>query len=58
MSQLNGDKARFQKDRKRRILRRQRIEQMISASRAHQPASAASSMSGRRRKALVKSALA
>jgi len=54
MSQLNGDKARFQKDRKRRILRRQRIEQMISASRAHQPAS----VSGRRRKALVKSSLA
>jgi len=58
MSQLNGDKARFQKDRKRRMLRRQRIEQMISASRALQPASAASSVSGRRRKALVKSALA
>jgi hypothetical protein len=40
------------------MLRRQRIEQMISASRALQPASAASSVSGRRRKALVKSALA
>jgi hypothetical protein len=40
------------------MLRRQRIEQMISASLAHQPPSAASSVSGRRRKALVKSALA
>jgi len=40
------------------MLRRQRIEQMISASRALQPASAASFVGGRRRKALVKSALA
>jgi len=54
MSQLNGDKARFQKDRKRRMLRRQRIELMVSASRAHQPAAAP--LGGRRRKAAVKSA--
>jgi len=57
MSQLNGDKARFQKDRKRRMLRRQRIELMVSALRAQQPVSAASPLGGRRRKAAVKSAL-
>jgi hypothetical protein len=57
MSQLNGDKARFQKDRKRRMLRRQRIEMMVSASRAHQLPSAALPLGGRRRKAAVKSAI-
>jgi hypothetical protein len=57
MSQLNGDKARFQKDRKRRMLRRQRIEMMVSASRAQTLPSAALPLGGRRRKAAVKSAI-
>jgi hypothetical protein len=57
MSQLNGDKARFQKIRKRRMLRRQRIEQLVSALRARQPTGAASSLGGRRRKATVTSPL-
>jgi hypothetical protein len=56
MSQLNGDKARFHKIRKRRMLRRQRIEQLVSAVRARQPAAAASSL-GRRRKSTVTSPL-
>jgi hypothetical protein len=57
MSQLNGDKARFQKDRKRRMLRRQRIEQLVAASRASQPESATVPPGGRRRKAIIKSAV-
>ena len=35
MSERNGDRARFQKDRKRKVRRRQRIQQLIDAIRAH-----------------------
>jgi hypothetical protein len=31
MSRRNGDRARFQKERKRKMLRRQRIQEMIKA---------------------------
>ena len=54
MSQLNGDKARFQKDRKRKMLRRQRIEQLVYASRPHQSALAAASLHGQPRRETVK----
>jgi hypothetical protein len=30
MSRLNGDKARFHKDRKRKMLKRQRIQEMLA----------------------------
>jgi hypothetical protein len=41
MSERNGDRARFQKDRKRKLLRRQRIESLRAAlrKRTGQPAS-------------------
>jgi hypothetical protein len=32
MSRRNGDRARFQKERKRKMLRRQRIQEMIKAA--------------------------
>jgi hypothetical protein len=35
MSERNGDRARFQKDRKRKLRRRRRIQQLIDAIRAH-----------------------
>jgi hypothetical protein len=34
MSERNGDRARFQKNRKRKMLRRQRLQEMIKALRA------------------------
>ena len=37
MSRRNGDRARFQKDRKRKMLRRQRIQDLVKALRP-QPA--------------------
>jgi hypothetical protein len=37
MSRRNGDRARFQKDRKRKMLRRQRIQELVKESRP-QPA--------------------
>jgi hypothetical protein len=37
MSKLNGDRARFHKDRKRKLRRRQRIQELIKAGRT-QPA--------------------
>jgi hypothetical protein len=37
MSKLNGDRARFHKDRKRKLRRRQRIQELIKAVRP-QPA--------------------
>jgi hypothetical protein len=33
MSRRNGDRARFQKDRKRKMLRRQRIQELLKALR-------------------------
>jgi hypothetical protein len=33
MSRRNGDRARFQKERKRKMLRRQRIQALIAATR-------------------------
>ena len=36
MSRLNGDRARFQKNRKRKMLRRQRIQQLL-VNRVHPP---------------------
>jgi hypothetical protein len=33
MSRRNGDRARFQKERKRRMLRRQRIQELIKSIR-------------------------
>jgi hypothetical protein len=40
MSRRNGDRARFQKERKRKMLRRQRIQTLINAGRptAEKPA--------------------
>jgi mono/diheme cytochrome c family protein len=34
MSRRNGDRARFQKERKRKMLRRQRVQEFIKAGRA------------------------
>jgi hypothetical protein len=34
MSRRNGDRARFQKERKRKMLRRQRVQSLINAGRA------------------------
>ena len=34
MSRRNGDRARFQKERKRKMLRRQRLQSLINAGRA------------------------
>jgi hypothetical protein len=34
MSRRNGDRARFQKERKRKMLRRQRVQEFIKASQA------------------------
>ena len=33
MSRRNGDRARFQKERKRKMLRRQRLQELIKATR-------------------------
>ena len=33
MSKLNGDRARFQKDRKRKLLRRQRVRAFVAGRR-------------------------
>jgi hypothetical protein len=33
MSRRNGDRARFQKERKRKMLRRQRVQELIKAAR-------------------------
>jgi hypothetical protein len=38
MSRRNGDRARFQKERKRKMLRRQRIQALIAATRPPAPA--------------------
>jgi hypothetical protein len=38
MSIRNGDRARFQKDRKRKMRRRQRLNEMLKALRARPPA--------------------
>ena len=37
MSAINGDKARFQKDRKRKVLHRQRIEALRRKQRESKP---------------------
>jgi hypothetical protein len=37
MSRRNGDRARFQKERKRKMLRRQRIQALIAATRSVAP---------------------
>jgi len=39
MSERNGDRARFQTSRKRKLLRRQRIQQLVKALRARTPRS-------------------
>jgi hypothetical protein len=41
MSERNGDRARFQKNRKRKMRRRQRLQEMIKALRARPPAQGA-----------------
>jgi hypothetical protein len=38
MSRRNGDRARFQKDRKRKMLRRQRLQELFKAAPKPQPA--------------------
>jgi hypothetical protein len=38
MSRRNGDRARFQKDRKRKMLRRQRIQELVKRLRPATPA--------------------
>jgi hypothetical protein len=38
MSRRNGDRARFQKERKRKMLRRQRVQEFIKAGNAPKPA--------------------
>jgi hypothetical protein len=40
MSKRNGDRARFQKNRKRRLHLRQRIQELVKASRPQPPAPA------------------
>jgi hypothetical protein len=40
MSKRNGDRARFQKDRRRKLLRRQRIQALVVAIRNRSDASA------------------
>jgi hypothetical protein len=37
MSRRNGDRARFQKERKRKMLRRQRVQSLIKAGRPDAP---------------------
>jgi hypothetical protein len=37
MSRRNGDRARFQKERKRKMLRRQRIQTLVAAIRTPAP---------------------
>jgi len=48
MSRRNGDRARFQKERKRKMLRRQRVQEFLKAER---PAAAASAEPAKREKA-------
>jgi hypothetical protein len=43
MSRRNGDRARFQKERKRKMLRRQRVQEFIKAGGPDTPATAAAS---------------
>jgi hypothetical protein len=40
MSRRNGDRARFQKERKRKMLRRQRLQEFIKAGRPAAPKAA------------------
>jgi hypothetical protein len=40
MSRRNGDRARFQKERKRKMLRRQRVQEFIKAGRPETPKTA------------------
>jgi hypothetical protein len=40
MSRRNGDRARFQKERKRKMLRRQRLQEFIKAGRSAAPKAA------------------
>ena len=37
MSERNGDRARFQKDRKRKLRHRQRVQEFVKALRAERP---------------------
>ena len=43
MSRRNGDRARFQKERKRKMLRRQRVQEFISAGGAETASAATAS---------------
>jgi hypothetical protein len=47
MSQKNGDKARFQKNRKRAVLRRQKIRALVSGGAAAEKASEKPAKAGR-----------
>jgi hypothetical protein len=42
MSRRNGDRARFQKERKRKMLRRQRVQEFITAEAGPAPAATTS----------------
>jgi hypothetical protein len=46
MSRRNGDRARFQKERKRKMLRRQRIQTLVAAIRTPAPAPVAAADAG------------
>lgn len=46
MSRRNGDRARFQKDRKRKLRKRQRIQQLLQAIRARLAPAGAVSIAG------------
>jgi hypothetical protein len=43
MSRRNGDRARFQKERKRKMLRRQRVQEFVKAGGAETPTTDAGS---------------
>jgi hypothetical protein len=45
MSARNGDKARFQKDRKRKLAKRQRIQALVARVRGDEPTAKASAKS-------------
>jgi hypothetical protein len=48
MSRRNGDRARFQKERKRKMLRRQRVQEFINAGSPDAPAATASAPAARK----------
>ena len=48
MSRRNGDRARFQKERKRKMLRRQRVQEFIAAGTDAAPAASTSAPAARK----------